>query len=69
MLDFHHLVVSGVGWPGCSRLEQASQDTGGAMCLVYLTAGLLGGSGVEWGADPDCCRCRCGPESFFNFFL
>ena len=32
LFAFHHLIVYGVGLPGCPWLEQASQEAGVAVC-------------------------------------
>ena len=57
VLAFHHLIVSGVNWPGCPGLEQASQEASRAVCPGLKQASWEKGRAGGWGwgsgrADP-----------------
>ena len=49
VLAFHHLIVSGVNWPGCPGLEQASQEASRAVCPGLKQASWEKGRAVGWG--------------------
>ena len=48
-LAFHHLVISGVGWPECCSLDWAFQKAGGAIYLRFEQISREAGIAVGWG--------------------
>jgi hypothetical protein len=47
VLAFRHLVISGLNWPGCLRLEQAYLEAGLAVCAGLDQASWEAGNAVS----------------------